>query len=226
MAEPSAAPPAPRADPAATRAAKQDDERHSYTYARKLELLKLVRTQQQVQCAEAEPTKMRDEKMIRAAVRIVKGLQKELVLGNINSLRDWGHAKDYVEGMWLILQHDKPDDFVMATGEQHSVKEFCDITFRKLGVTLEWRGSEEKEVAYDAAKSGEGCDPIIRISEKYYRPTEVETLLGDPTKAKTTLGWKHKFTFDGLVDDMVQAEIKAVESGDDAWNERQFSRGE
>jgi GDPmannose 4,6-dehydratase len=166
------------------------------------------------------------QKIVRAAVRIVKGLQKELVLGNINSLRDWGHAKDYVEGMWLILQHDKPDDFVMATGEQHSVKEFCDITFRKLGVTLEWRGSEEKEVAYDAAKSGEGCDPIIRISEKYYRPTEVETLLGDPTKAKTTLGWKHKFTFDGLVEDMVQAEVKAVESGEDAWNERQFSRGE
>lgn len=154
------------------------------------------------------------QKIVRAAVRIVQNKQKELVLGNVDSLRDWGHAKDYVEGMWRILQHDKPDDWVLATGEQHSVREFCEKTFSKLGIEIAWRGSEVDEVAYDKA------DPervLIRIDPKYFRPTEVETLLGDPTKAKTELGWKLSFSFDSLVDDMINSEKQAIITGDDNW---------
>jgi GDPmannose 4,6-dehydratase len=154
------------------------------------------------------------QKIVRAAVRIVQGRQKELLLGNLTALRDWGHAKDYVYGMWLILQHEKPDDWVLATGEQHSVKEFCEISFSKLGMPIAWRGEGTDEVGY--VKS----DPnrvVIRVDERYFRPTEVETLLGDPTKAKTLLGWRHQFTFEALVDDMINEESKALNSGDDNW---------
>jgi GDPmannose 4,6-dehydratase len=154
------------------------------------------------------------QKIVRAAVRIVVGKQKDLALGNIDSLRDWGHAKDYVEGMWRILQADKPDDWVLATGEQHSVREFCEMTFAKLGIEIGWRGKEVEEVGYDKA------DPeriLIRVDPRYFRPTEVETLLGDPTKAKTKLGWQQQFSFEGLVDDMIQAEQLALKSGDDNW---------
>lgn len=153
------------------------------------------------------------QKIVRAAVRIVAGRQKELALGNIDSLRDWGHAKDYVEGMWRILQADKPDDWVLATGEQHSVREFCEKTFSKLGLEIEWRGKDVDEVGVE-----KGTDRVlIRVDPRYFRPTEVETLLGDPTKAKTKLGWEPKFSFEGLVDDMIEAEKQALITGDDNW---------
>jgi GDPmannose 4,6-dehydratase len=154
------------------------------------------------------------QKIVRAAVRIVKGKQQELLLGNLSALRDWGHAKDYVEGMWRMLQQEKADDFVLSTGEQHSVREFVEISFRKLGVTIGWRGEGVDEVGFDV-KDPERA--LVRVDPKYFRPTEVETLLGDCTKAKTVLGWTHKYTFDMLVDDMIQAEVRAVDSGTDNW---------
>ncbi|EAN82060.1 putative GDP-mannose 4,6 dehydratase [Trypanosoma cruzi] len=155
------------------------------------------------------------KKIVRAAVRIKKGLQKELLLGNVNALRDWGHAKDYVHGMWLMLQAEKPDDWVLATGEQHSVREFCNLTFRKLGYELEWSGSGVDEVAYDVADSKKV--PLIRVDPRYFRPAEVETLLGDASKAERELGWRTTYSFGELVDEMVQQEIRDTETGADAW---------
>eukprot|EP00760_Papus_ankaliazontas_P018762 PhM_4_TR17631/c0_g1_i1/m.63388/K01711/gmd, GMDS; GDPmannose 4,6-dehydratase len=153
------------------------------------------------------------QKIIRAAVRIARGKQEELHLGNLSSLRDWGHAKDYVEGMWMMLQAEKPDDFVLATGEQHSVREFCELAFKHVGFQLKWRGEGASEEGYDEATGR----TLIRVDPRYFRPTEVETLLGDPTKAKTELGWKHKFDFPALVKDMIEFEDKAVETGLDLW---------
>jgi GDPmannose 4,6-dehydratase len=126
-------------------------------------------------------------KITRAATRIKLGLQDELVLGNLTASRDWGFAGDYVEAMWCMLQHDKPDDYVIATGETHSVQEFCDLVFTKLGL--------------DYSK-------YVRIDEKYYRPAEVDILLGDPTKAIQQLGWKPKVSFNGLIDMMVESDLK------------------
>jgi GDPmannose 4,6-dehydratase len=157
------------------------------------------------------------QKIVRAAVHIVANKQKELHLGNINSLRDWGHAKDYIEGMWMMLQMDKPDDFVLATGEQHSVREFCELAFEMLGITLKWRGEGVEEVGYDGANPSR---VIIRIDERYFRPTEVETLLGNPAKANKVLGWKPKISFRALVKDMIDFERDALESGKDPWAER------
>ena len=154
------------------------------------------------------------QKIVRAAVRILAGKQKDLHLGNVHALRDWGHAKDYVEGMWRIVQHKEPSDWILATGEQHSVKEFCDLCFAKLGMTLGWRGEGLDEVAFDASKPDR---VLIRVDPQYFRPTEVETLLGDPTKAKTILGWKPHFTFEALVDDMIDAEKSALQTGEDKW---------
>eukprot|EP00906_Rhabdomonas_costata_P005793 RCo008608 len=150
-------------------------------------------------------------KIARATARIHKGLEKEIRLGNLNALRDWGHAKDYVEGMWLILQQEKPDDFVLATGEQHSVREFCELCFGFVGTTIKWIGSGIDEIGVDAK------DPsrvLIRVDERYFRPTEVETLLGDPTKAKTKLGWKHRYSFKQLVEEMMEAELATVGNND------------
>ncbi|RNF06808.1 putative GDP-mannose 4,6 dehydratase [Trypanosoma rangeli] len=155
------------------------------------------------------------KKIVRAAVRIRKGLQEELLLGNVNALRDWGHAKDYVYGMWLMLQAKNPDDWVLATGEQHSVKEFCNLVFEKLGYTLEWSGSGLDEVAYDMADPKKV--PLIRVDPRYFRPVEVETLLGNPSKAEKDLGWKATYSFQELVDEMVQQEIRDIETGVDAW---------
>ena len=143
-------------------------------------------------------------KIARGVARIKKGLDKDIKLGNINALRDWGHAKDYVEGMWLMLQQDKPQDFVLATGEQHSVREFVEICFAFIGVTIKWRGDGVDEVGYDAADESR---VLVGIDERYFRPTEVETLLGDPSKAKAALGWKHKYSFKALVDEMMEAEL-------------------
>uniref|UniRef100_A0A7S1LQY8 GDP-mannose 4,6-dehydratase n=1 Tax=Neobodo designis TaxID=312471 RepID=A0A7S1LQY8_NEODS len=154
------------------------------------------------------------QKIVRAAVRIKAGLQKDLALGNVHALRDWGHARDYVEGMWRMLQQEKPDDFVLATGEQHSVKEFCDVTFAKLGMPLKWKGEGIDEVAVDASNEDR---VLIRVDPAYFRPAEVETLLGNPAKAKEKLGWTPTTSFEALVDDMIRGETVAVETGKDNW---------
>ena len=131
--------------------------------------------------------------------KILKGEANKLVMGNINSLRDWGSAKDYVEGMWLMLQHDKPDDYVLATGEMHTIKEFIEEAFKLKGIDIRWKGENENEIGYNE-KTG---DELIFIDPKYYRPAEVEQLLGNPTKAKNVLGWTAKTTFKNLVKEMV-----------------------
>ena len=144
-------------------------------------------------------------KITLAAARISLGLQSKLYLGNLDSLRDWGYAKDYVECMWLILQHKEPEDFVIATGEQHSVREFATLAFKNAGIELKWEGEGVKEKGIDV-KTG---NVIVEIDPKYFRPAEVEQLLGDPTKAKTVLGWNPKKTsFEGLVRIMVESDIK------------------
>jgi GDPmannose 4,6-dehydratase len=144
-------------------------------------------------------------KITRAAARISVGLQKRLYLGNLNSLRDWGHARDYVEGMWLMLQQPAPDDFVLATGEQHSVREFVTLAFERVGLPLTWEGEGASETGRDP--SGE---VRIAVDPQYYRPTEVETLLGDPSKAKKVLGWSPRCTFSQLVEEMVDADLETA----------------
>jgi len=151
-------------------------------------------------------------KITRAAARISLGLQDCLYLGNLDAKRDWGHAKDYVEMQWLMLQQDEPEDFVIATGEQHSVREFAEAAFKELGIQIEWKGSGVNEVGV-AHTSNENLEflnkkIIIRIDPRYYRPTEVETLLGDPSKAKEKLGWYPKVTFKELVKEMVQEDLE------------------
>ena len=144
-------------------------------------------------------------KITLAAARIAQGKQEKLYLGNLSSLRDWGYAKDYVECMWLILQNDKPEDFVIATGEQHSVREFCELAFRRVGITLRWEGEGENEKGIDM-KNGK---ILVEVSPDFYRPTDVVNLWGDPTKAKQELGWDptKKTTFEELVNLMVDADI-------------------
>lgn len=141
-------------------------------------------------------------KITRAVARIKLGLQDQLYLGNLNAKRDWGHAKDYVEAQWLILQQDEPDDYVIATGEQHSVREFCELAFKENGIELEWRGQGVNEVGVYNNKIYVSVDP------RYFRPTEVETLLGDPTKAKRKLGWVLKVPFQELVSEMVREDLQ------------------
>jgi len=138
-------------------------------------------------------------KITMALGNIIKGKQDKLVLGNIDSLRDWGHAKDYVYGMWLILQNDKPDDYVLSTNEYHSVREFVEKTFGLKGFNIKWKGEGINEIGYDENTGRE----LIFISEKYFRPAEVDELLGDSTKARTELGWKLDYSFDDLVKEMV-----------------------
>ena len=137
--------------------------------------------------------------------KILKGETDRLVLGNLNSLRDWGHAKDYVYGMWLILQQDKPDDYVLATNEYHSVREFVEKAFALKGFNIKWKGEGVDEIGYDENTGKE----LIFVSEKYFRPTEVDELLGDSAKAKKELGWEPKTSFDELVKEMVDADTKA-----------------
>lgn len=146
-------------------------------------------------------------KITLAAARIAQGKQDKLYLGNLSSLRDWGYAKDYVECMWLILQQDKPEDFVIATGEQHSVRDFCYYAFKHVGIELEFRGEGLDEKGYDKATGR--C--LIEVSPDFYRPTDVVNLLGDPTKAKTKLGWNpNKTSFEQLVKIMVDSDMKKV----------------
>ena len=148
-------------------------------------------------------------KITLAASRIAAGLQKKLYLGNLNALRDWGYARDYVECMWLIMQQDKPDDFVIATGEQHSVREFCEYAFKEAGIDIEFKGSGLEEKGYNKATG----DILIEVDPKYFRPAEVETLLGDPTKAKTILGWNPtKTSFKELIHIMMKNDMKYVKN--------------
>lgn len=138
-------------------------------------------------------------KITRAAARIKEGLQEKLLLGNLNAKRDWGYAPDFVEGMWRILQNDTAEDFVLATGVQHSVRAFVDLAFKELGIKIEWTGSGDREQGINK-ESGKS---IIEIDSTYYRPAEVDTLLGDPSKAKEKLGWESKTSFNQLVKMMV-----------------------
>ena len=146
-------------------------------------------------------------KITRAVAAIELGLQDRLYLGNLDSKRDWGHAKDYVEGMWLILQQKTPDDYVLATGETHSVREFVELAFAEVGRTIKWRGKGPKEKGVDA-KSG---DVIVEVDPRYFRPTEVDLLLGDASKARDKLGWVHRTSFADLVKEMVAEDLKTVE---------------
>ncbi|MBR4137966.1 MAG: GDP-mannose 4,6-dehydratase [Bacteroidales bacterium] len=146
-------------------------------------------------------------KITLAAARIKQGYQDKLYLGNLNALRDWGYAKDYIECMWLILQQEKPEDFVIATGEYHTVREFTTLAFKEIGVNLRWEGEGVNEKGIDIATGKE----LVAVDPKYFRPAEVEQLLGDPTKAKTLLGWNpHKTSFEELVHIMVKHDMKFV----------------
>jgi len=145
-------------------------------------------------------------KITRAMARIKLGLQDCLYLGNMDAKRDWGHAKDYVEMQWLMLQQDEPDDFVIATGVQYSVRDFVNAAAKELGMVVRWEGSGVDEKGYD---KNDNC--IVAVDPRYFRPTEVETLLGDPTKAKEKLGWTPKITFDELVAEMVREDLKDAE---------------
>lgn len=146
-------------------------------------------------------------KITLAVARIAHGIQEKLYLGNLNSLRDWGYAKDYVECMWLMLQQETPEDYVIATGEQHSVREFCELAFAEIGIALTWTGEEENEKGI-CSKTGR---VLIEVDANYYRPAEVETLLGNPAKAKSQLGWNpRKTSFTELVRIMVQHDLEYV----------------
>jgi len=144
-------------------------------------------------------------KITRAVAAIEKGLQSTLYLGNLDALRDWGHARDYVEGMWRILQQDEADDYVLATGEMHSVREFVEKSFGCVGREIAWEGDGVDEIGRDA-KSG---DVLVKVDPAYFRPTEVDQLLGDPTKAREKLGWTHTTHFDDLVREMVESDLKS-----------------
>jgi GDPmannose 4,6-dehydratase len=153
-------------------------------------------------------------KISRAVAAIELGLQDRLFLGNLDAARDWGHARDYVEGMWLILQRAEPDDYILATGESHTVREFVEKAFAHLGRKIVWRGSGKDEQGIDAADGR----VLVEIDRRYFRPTEVDSLLGDASKALAKLGWRHKTTFDALVKEMVEADLVAVR---DEKNRRQ-----
>ena len=145
-------------------------------------------------------------KITRALARIKLGLQECLYLGNLDARRDWGHARDYVEVQWLMLQQEQPEDFVIATGEQRSVREFVDAAARELGIQITWAGKNVDETGTD-----QHGKVIVRVDSRYFRPTEVETLLGDASKAKRKLGWAPKTTFDELVAEMVREDLKSAE---------------
>ena len=148
-------------------------------------------------------------KITRGLARIKVGLADCVSLGNLNALRDWGHARDYVVAQWLMLQQDRPEDFVIATGEQHSVREFFEVAARELGIRVEWRGSGVDEHGVDAATGR----TIVRVDPRHFRPAEVDSLLGDATKARERLGWAPRTTFADLVREMVQADLRLVQAG-------------
>lgn len=148
-------------------------------------------------------------KITRAAARIAEGLQKKLFLGNLNAQRDWGHAKDYVKGMWLMMQQEKPEDFVLATGETHTVRKMCDLAFKHAGIELAWEGEGVNEKGINSATG----EVLVEVDPQYFRPTEVELLIGDPTKAREELSWKNEYDFEALVKEMVEYDLAEVRSG-------------
>ncbi|MCB9196968.1 MAG: GDP-mannose 4,6-dehydratase [Flavobacteriales bacterium] len=143
-------------------------------------------------------------KITRAAAKISLGLQKTLFLGNLDAKRDWGHAKDYIKGMWLMLQQDEPEDYVLATGVTYTVRQFVEMSFAELGIKVRWEGSGVDEIGYNSV-SGE---VLVKIDPKYFRPTEVDLLIGDPTKAQTKLGWNFEYDLKALVKDMVLSDLE------------------
>ena len=145
-------------------------------------------------------------KITRAVAAIHLGVQKTLYIGNLDAERDWGHARDYVDGMWRILQQAMPDDYVLATGEMHSVREFVELAFAKIDRRIEWMGEAAEEIGKDA----DSGDILVRVDSRYFRPTEVELLLGDSSKARRILGWKHTVTFPELVSEMVKSDLEAI----------------
>ena len=156
-------------------------------------------------------------KITRGLARIKLGLQKKLFLGNLNAMRDWGHAIDYVEAQWLMLQQDKPEDFVIATGKQYSVRDFINLTVKNLDMKIKWKGKDLDEVGYLNGKA------VIRVDPRYFRPTEVETLLGDASKAKNKLNWTPKITFEQLVKEMTEKDLKLAKN-DELINGQNFSK--
>jgi GDPmannose 4,6-dehydratase len=148
-------------------------------------------------------------KITRAVAAIEAGQQQQLFIGNLNAKRDWGHARDYVEGMWLMMQQPKPDDYVLATGEAHSVREFVERAFAVVGRRIRWRGEGLSEIGIDDANGKE----LVKVDPRYFRPTEVDILMGDPSKARSKLGWKHKVKFDELVAEMVTSDLDAIRAG-------------
>jgi GDPmannose 4,6-dehydratase len=147
-------------------------------------------------------------KITRAVAGLKYGRQARLFLGNLDAERDWGHARDYVEGMWRILQQDQPDDYVLATGQSHSVREFVTRAFAHIGRTVVWRGTGVEEKGIDNATG----EVLVEVDQRYFRPTEVDALLGDPSKASAKLGWRHKTSFDALVKEMVEADMIAIQN--------------
>lgn len=143
-------------------------------------------------------------KISKAVARIKHGKQENIELGNLDSKRDWGYAGDYVEGMWRMLQQDTPDDYVLATGETHSIREFCELAFKEIGVELKWEGSEADEIGVDSATG----KTLIKINSAFFRPAEVDLLLGNPSRAENELGWKREVDFPGLVKLMVEHDLK------------------
>ncbi|MBM3893882.1 GDP-mannose 4,6-dehydratase, partial [Candidatus Dependentiae bacterium] len=146
------------------------------------------------------------KKITHAVVRIKYGLQDALYLGNLHAKRDWGHARDYVEAMWLMLQQERPEDFVIATGETHTVQEFVQQAFNEVGIAIAWQGEGLNEVGIDQ----ETGKTLVKVDPKYFRPTEVDLLLGDATKARTMLGWQPKITFNELVKEMIASELNSI----------------
>jgi len=153
-------------------------------------------------------------KITRAVAAIEAGLQDKLYLGNLDARRDWGHARDYVEGMWRIVQQPQPDDYVLATGQSHTVREFAELAFQCAGIQLAWRGAGVHEQGVDSA-SGK---VLVEIDSRYFRPAEVDDLLGDPSKARRVLGWQAKTSFAELVQEMVEADRQALRQPVSAWN--------
>jgi len=146
-------------------------------------------------------------KITRAAVRIAKGVQEKLFLGNLNAKRDWGHAKDYVKGMWLMLQQENPEDLVLATGKATSVREFCEMAFKHAGIEIEWRGEGKNEVGISKPDG----EVLIEVDPQYFRPTEVDILLGDSSKAQEKLNWEFSYTIEDLVKEMVEMDMKEIQ---------------
>jgi len=145
-------------------------------------------------------------KITRAAARIKLGLQERLYLGNLEARRDWGHARDFVEGMWLMLQQDHPDDYVLATGRTHTVRTCCETAFASAGIDLVWQGEGPDEQGLDAETGA----AVVAIDPRYFRPTEVDLLLGDAGKARAALGWQPRYTFEAMIEEMVQADLRAA----------------